>query len=212
MITLWYAAFGSNMSRRRFASYLQGTTVERSTRSAPESGARDASLPRSEDILWLERELFFAHESRKWDGGGVAFIREAPGGRPTVFRLYKVTLEQFEDVHRQEAALDVGVSLDLDALLREGRVEQYQRLYGLALFLGWHDDGDPILTITSARENVQPNSPAEGYLATIVEGMLEFSQLRGDELAVYLADRINDERWDFDKIRELATVVADGMD
>ena len=101
--------------------------------------------------LWddLPHRLFFAHSSPTWDGGGVAFVDfgedlELAGDAPETpsrdissvapethrsarygvsYRLYRVTLEQFNDVLAQENGMPPG-----DAACREMTAEEARRL------------------------------------------------------------------------------------
>lgn len=87
-----------------------------------EPGSRDPTPP-SRWTLWhdLPHRLFFAHSSPTWGGGGVAFvdvdakknikkndIDDDEHGLGTTFRLYRVTLEQFNDVLAQENGMKPG--------------------------------------------------------------------------------------------------------
>ena len=142
--SVWYASFGSNILSERFACYLEGGRIEGMIRDMP--GSRDPSPP-SEWCRWddLPHRLFFAHSSPTWDGGGVAFVdfgedlrvagtpapaeteRVAPATRAPAlgvsYRLYRVTLEQFNDVLAQENGMPPG-----DAACREMTAEEARRL------------------------------------------------------------------------------------
>lgn len=184
MQTLWYAGFGSNLSQTRFHTYLRGGRPPLTDPSHREEGARDPSLPMATDVRAVEHELYFAHQSARWNGGGVAFLDPDVGdvvAGPTLLRMYKITVGQFEDVHRQENRAEEPQTLPMDRLLERGRVLQYDRLYGLALLLGFHDDGDPIVTITSRVRQAEINEPDARYLLTMGTGLHEgFSMPRND--------------------------------
>lgn len=174
---LWYAAFGSNLSYDRFEKYLVGGSAALAS-DAPERGARDASPPIDEDVLEVEHEVYFALEAAKWGGGGVAFLSAEKSETTTICRLHKITVEQFEDVHMQESRGDHPAVLNLNALSAEGSLMQYDgSLYGLALLLGTHDDGCPIVTLTTDRSDLGPNCPSVGYAATIASGLVEFTDM-----------------------------------
>ena len=147
--SVWYASFGSNILSERFACYLEGGRIEGMIRDMP--GSRDPSPP-TEWRRWddLPHRLFFAHSSPTWDGGGVAFVDfgedlELAGDAPETpsrdissvapethrsarrygvsYRLYRVTLEQFNDVLAQENGMPPG-----DAACREMTAEEARRL------------------------------------------------------------------------------------
>ena len=142
--SVWYASFGSNILSERFACYLEGGRIEGMIRDMP--GSRDPSPP-TEWRRWddLPHRLFFAHSSPTWDGGGVAFVdfgedlrvagtpapaeteRVAPATRAPAlgvsYRLYRVTLEQFNDVLAQENGMAPG-----DEACREMTAEEARSL------------------------------------------------------------------------------------
>ena len=142
--SVWYASFGSNILSERFACYLEGGRIDGMIRDMP--GSRDPSPP-TEWRRWddLPHRLFFAHSSPTWDGGGVAFVdfgedlrvagtpapaeteRVAPATRAPAlgvsYRLYRVTLEQFNDVLAQENGMAPG-----DEACREMTAEEARSL------------------------------------------------------------------------------------
>lgn len=74
MTEVWYAAYGSNLDRDRFLTYLGGGRPPGATRTYP--GARDRRPPANDRPLLLPGALFFAWESPTW-GGGIAFYDAA---------------------------------------------------------------------------------------------------------------------------------------
>ncbi len=194
---LWYAAFGSNISKGRFEKYLLGGSAALASDS-PERGARDVSAPVAEDVLTVDHEVYFAWEARKWAGGGVAFLAAETSTSTTICRLYKITVGQFEDVHMQESGAEHPAALDLDALSTSRSLMQYDgSLYGLALLLGVHADGCPIVTLTTNRTDLGTNCPSVGYAATIASGLVECTKLTAAEASDYvMAKRGIDERLD----------------
>ena len=189
MTYLWYAAFGSNLSTDRFATYLEGGRPPLGDQDHVESGARDPSAPTGSLPFATMHELYFAHRSRRWGGGGVAFLDARVGDAtagPTLCRIYRIALEQFEDVHRQENGARMHRSLDLDALMAHGQLVQYDRPYGLALLLGYGDDGLPVVTITARSRPTPPVMPDVRYLATIAGGLQESMGMTLDDVVDYL--------------------------
>lgn len=204
-VYLWYAAFGSNLLRARFEKYLKGGSAELASHSL-EPGARDDSDPIAETTMTAHHELYFAWEAQKWDGGGVAFLSPSPSVAATTCRLYKITIEQFEDVHAQETGMSEPAVLDVDELVAKGSLLQYDRLYGLALHLGTHEDGHPIVTLTTERTDLKPNSPSLGYATTIAKGLLECTMLTPSQVVDYvIATRGVDERLDRSELLSAAS-------
>ena len=107
---VWYSSFGSNILAERFNCYLAGGRVEGMVRDMP--GSRDPTPPsrwtRWDDVPY---RMFFAHSSPTWGGGGVAFVdvdAPSPAQLGTTFRLYRVTLQQYNDVLAQENGMLPG--------------------------------------------------------------------------------------------------------
>ena len=108
---VWYASFGSNILLERFECYLRGGRIGGMVRDMP--GSRDPTPPVASS-LWMDvpYRLFFAHSSPTWAGGGVAFVdvTSLSPTLPTAFRLYRITLEQFNDVLAQENGMEPGAA------------------------------------------------------------------------------------------------------
>ncbi|XP_062116695.1 histone deacetylase 5 isoform X2 [Humulus lupulus] len=115
---IWYASFGSNMWQPRFKCYIEGGQVEGMAK--PCSGAVDKTLPK--EILWktFRHRLFFGRDfSQTWGPGGVAFVSPGSSIQEVYMCLYKITLEQFNDVLVQENTIGAPISsplIDLTAL------------------------------------------------------------------------------------------------
>lgn len=179
---IWYAAYGSNLCESRFLRYIDAAT---------RPGNDADALP-----VWLERDdldLFFAHASKRWSGQGVAFVRSVEAvhtsASPTVFRLYLLTRSQFEDLHGQECALETPIALPKNLPGDLEHVDPVDRLYGRVLGLGQHEDGLPLLTITTSREFQEPNPPSKEYLRTIAKGLTETCGWSQPESASYLSSK-----------------------
>src|SRR5438552_4124720 len=83
---VWYATYGSNLSRERFDVYLRGGTPVGGAHTYP--GCRDPSPPASDRPWECDFGLRFGGRSQTW-GGGVALIDRIPGELPTKLRLYR---------------------------------------------------------------------------------------------------------------------------
>ena len=170
---VWYAAYGSNLSRARFDIYLRGGTPDGATHHYP--GCRDPSAPVEDRPDEIDMQLAFGGTSTTW-GGGVAFVR--PGGVAKA-RLYLLTREQFADVVAQENWLEPGsVEID-DATMTIGH-----HMYGVVPHLG-SLDGHPIRTITQDSETLLA-APTPAYVAYIAEGLRESHGMAPVEIDAYL--------------------------
>ena len=86
---VWYAAYGSNLSRSRFMEYIDS--------------CQDTSEPEEIKPYQIPYELYFAYHSRRWNGSGVAFIdMDKPGN--TMGRIYKIRTTQFLEIQRKEGS------------------------------------------------------------------------------------------------------------
>lgn len=190
---VWYVAYGSNMSRRRFLAYLQGGTVDGS--STRERGAADPTPPRASARLVLDRRLRFVGRSRRW-GGGVAVLEHRRRARVrTPARAWLIGLEQFTDVLAQENRWDEAPQPRHPEFPdRPGSlVVAGNGLYGAVLVLGRAPDGRSVVTLTSPHppEERPPTAPAPAYVRTIAAGIAES---HGGDAAAHLAHLLGASR------------------
>ena len=137
--TIWYAAYGSNLSAVRFACYIEGGVCKQNGKFY--AGCRDTSLWTASELRKFDGRLYFGNQSGSWGGKGVAFYDE--NGQASVqMRLYKITREQLLDVRDQEGKSDTW--------------------YGRLVCLGIDADGTEIYTLTS--KYLRPeNAPSDEY-------------------------------------------------
>ncbi|XP_024969962.1 histone deacetylase 5 [Cynara cardunculus var. scolymus] len=202
-IDVWYASFGSNMSESRFRCYIEGGQAEGMRR--PCKGAVDKSQPK--EVLWkiVPHRLFFGRESTiTWGPGGVAFLHPASSDQEKTYMcLYRITLEQFNDVLLQENVLTDTSSpfFDLNAL---DSIENEKNIPLEALKDGWYhnvvylgkEKDIPILTMTCTVGHVEDFksgktpicAPAKEYADTLVRGLVLGKQLSEDEATVYIQE------------------------
>jgi len=182
---IWYAAYGSNLLSDRFACYIHGGKAPGA--AWKEHGARDQSPPQDERAVFLPYRLYCAGRSRRWAGGGVAFLDdERDEDRQCLARMYLIEEQQFEDVVRQENG-DPDLHVDFEALLERGSLDCGGGWYARLLLLG-EQDGLPILTCTSPRPfaEQQINAPSPDYLRCIAAGLRQTYALNKQGLRRYL--------------------------
>lgn len=203
-VNIWYATYGSNMSMPRFCCYIEGGQIEGMIRSCV--GSMDKSKPK--EIIWktFPHRLFFARDrTATWGPGGVAFIHPSSNvDEKTYMCLYKITLEQFNDVLLQENISNHDMShplFDLTALQtiqtkKSLSVELVQRgWYHNVVYLGKEED-IPILTMTCSLFNVDSfisgkfpiNPPCKEYANTLIKGLVEGKQLSEEEASTYIEE------------------------
>jgi hypothetical protein len=181
---VWYASYGSNLSRERFLCYILGGKPEGSEKV--EVGCRDKSLPLDEATFIMNYPLYFAKNSKRWQNKGVGFIglTKVPQHK-TYSRKYLITEEQFMDVVKQE---NNGFEFDIN--LERVESNKYETIrdswYGTILFLG-KEDGIPIYTFTADWDlDVPFSKPSNEYLSMIVEGLKQYVVLSNEEIIDYL--------------------------
>ncbi|KAH0856402.1 hypothetical protein HID58_084663 [Brassica napus] len=203
-VDVWYASFGSNMWKPRFLCYIQGGQVEGMTK--PCVGSLDKSPPKG--ITWgtYPNRLFFGRESTNvWGKGGVAFTNPltSPNDQ-THMCLYRITLEQFNDVLFQENGLNVDFASPIFGLTALQLVEKNGSTpleadlapwYGNVVCLGREGDV-PILTMTCtlsviekfASGEVPLSPPAKAYANTLIRGLVEGGIFSEEEAEAYIDD------------------------
>lgn len=170
---VWYLAYGSNLSRERFACYLLGGTPSGARRTY--AGCRDRSPPQDTVALRIRGRLGFAGESLVW-GGGVAFL-DPDGHGEVVGRGYLITAEQLDDVVEQE------------------------RRYDSRAVVG-DRDGVPVVALTRTAA-YEAAAPSAAYLRTIIDGLTDGLLDLDAAISYVLTAEGIDQLWDEDTIRAL---------
>ncbi|OIJ22502.1 hypothetical protein BKP45_05185 [Anaerobacillus alkalidiazotrophicus] len=185
---VWYASYGSNLSRDRFLCYIKGGQPKGSEKI--EVGCLDKSLPIKEETYIINHPLYFAKESIRWQNQGVAFIGLTKAEKYKTFsRKYLITLEQFLDVVKQENN-GATFSIELDEVMQSGSKTFRESWYGTILYLGDNDEGIPIFTFTSDWDlDVSFNKPSNEYLSMIIEGLKKNVLLSDIEIVNYLSTK-----------------------
>ena len=191
---LWYVSYGSNMSRRRLGSYIEGGRPPGS--AVTYVGARDTTMPLADMAVTLPGSLYFAGESRTW-GGGVAFYdHDSPGA--TAARAYRVTVSQFVDIAAQEMHRIPDPGDPLETVLLNGlegaRHQAGPGVYETLIEVGRHD-GLPMLTFTAPHglAAVPHTPPRPAYLAMLAEGLREAHGWDQEQIDEYFAAVIRGE-------------------
>lgn len=203
-IDVWYASFGSNMWKPRFLCYVEGGQVEGMQR--PCTGSFDKTPPK--EILWrtYPHRLFFGHESTSsWGPGGAAFLNPESNIQDKAYLcLYRITLEQFNDILRQENVLSYSMTcplFDLDDLISVASNESNSLelkmggWYSNVVYLGKEED-IPILTMTCMNSDMESFksgklpivAPCKVYMNTLVRGLVEGGQLSEEEAMEYIQE------------------------
>lgn len=178
---VWYVAYGSNLSWRRFRCYLEGGRPPGSGREHPPS--RDPSRPADERAVVIPHRLYFAGCSASWDGGGVAFVDPEPGTGEALGRAYRVTREQLADIYAGENGMAPGLEVPEGAFV--GPVHDlgggpYRLLVRTA-----DVHGVPAFTVTGPTRRDHA-APALDYLRHVVDGLEECHGMGVEEAVDHL--------------------------
>lgn len=195
---VWYASYGSNLHEDRFLAYINGGTVEGTTRHY--DGCTDTTPPEGDIPIRFEgARPHFALTSRVWKGG-IAFIDANKGETAqSLGRAYNIGINQFDQVVAQENGNPVKTSkpIPLDEVLATGRATTGPGPYQTVLHIGDYN-GAPVLTFTApfstrdalthtgslqtnVRLPVRTNKPSPAYLRMIGSGLGETFHM--DEIA-----------------------------
>jgi hypothetical protein len=129
---IWYVAYGSNLSRERFCSYLHGGRPDGNDRDYP--GCRDTSDPMDSFGLLISGGVYFAGRSSGWGGAMAFYDPEVPG--EVAARAYLITAQQFVDVLAQETLRSPGIALDLTPAFRGDRYSNGVGGYSILVRVG----------------------------------------------------------------------------
>lgn len=152
--------------------------------------AQGTRRTREDRPLDIGHRLYFAGFAEPW-GGAPCFIDivESPD-TPTRARAYLITWEQFEDVVAQENARPTSpIDLDDRDLTESCSFRLGPGRYENLLCFGRHDDGFPLVTITSpwTMTDAQLGAPSPAYLKVMIAGLRQSHSMSDDAIVAYLA-------------------------
>ncbi|MBR2996905.1 hypothetical protein IKF33_00475 [Candidatus Saccharibacteria bacterium] len=160
---VWYACYGSNINRDRLMCYING---DKSGKYSSATGCVDKKRPAEERKYIFNHPIYFAGVSKKWGGGGMAFLDYKNKGK-SYGKIYKIKTSQFKDILKQE---------------------QSCKLYN-AILLVDEIDGLPVFSFTSKYklEN-ELNPPSDEYVRVIKEGLLDLYKTDFEQTKEYFED------------------------
>lgn len=163
---IWYACYGSNLLRERFMLYITGGKCRFNGKRY--DGCTDKSEPLEEKAISISYTLYFAKHSPSWSNCGVAFLMpEKDLEAATLGKAYKITEEQFDDVHRQEGKGWYDKILDLGMV-----------------------DGTLVKTFTHS-VICPSNKPSQEYFEVVSLGLKEtYPQITDEQIKTYLLDSL----------------------
>ena len=161
---VWYASYGSNLSKERFLCYIKGGVCAANGKEYKPC-TNNKLVSEKDDRAWFPGQMYFGNESGSWGHKGVAYYDPDASGK-TFMRMFQVTREQLWEIQG-----------------KEGRKPEW---YGRILALGIHADGRPIYTMTS--EYRHPfNAPDGSYFNLISRALVEENGFSEKEAEDYLS-------------------------
>ena len=179
---VWYAAYGSNISRERFMRYIERCT--------------DRTAPREDRSFELPWDIYFAGRKKNWDNKGTAFLNDSKEGM-ALGRVYRITRKQFAEIQHMEGP-------DYTRKLALGMLEDIP-VYTFTTKRAvnapkWNAAAEENVRAVSkwnaaAEENAQAlpeqNVPSARYLQTILTGLRETYPEKSElVLQAYLFSRV----------------------
>ncbi|RZB55796.1 Histone deacetylase 5 isoform B [Glycine soja] len=201
-VYIWYASYGSNMWKAILNCHLAGGQVEGMKKDC--SGSVNRTLPKA--ILWktFPCHIFFGCDSsHSWGVGGVAFLNpEKNFQHNTYMCLYKISLEQFNDILFQENALSLDAGSPLFDITTVNAIsnKEFNSLevvkgawYGNVVYLGKEQD-IPVVTMTCSLLDIGNfksgklplRAPNKAYANTLIKGLVDGEQLSEVEAIAYI--------------------------
>ncbi len=164
---VWYVGYGSNLLEERFLCYIKGGKFRMG--GSTSKGCEDRTSPLASKPTIIPAQMYFAVNSKSWQGSAVAFIcyfkLNRIDSRTTLGRMWKISEEQFEGVRHQEG----------------------RSLYNKVIELGESEDGCRIVNLTR-RKTFIPNKPSVQYLCTIAWRLKETFGMNNGEIKGYLKE------------------------
>ena len=220
---VWYASYGSNLSKQRFLTYIQGGTPEGSNSAHP--GCRNKTLPESDIPIRFNGRLHFSGTSMRWGCGGVAFMDNEDNLGRSLGRAYLIDMEQFDDVVAQENGRSVGaftVKTD-EAIINGSSLISSGSLYGTMVHIGDYQ-GIPVFTFTgdfSAEDALvasrkkdsfgytSVNKPSPNYIRIVASGLADTLGLTSEQQVDYLRGALGAESFTRTEMKAIIESPAD---
>jgi len=201
---IWYASYGSNLSRERFLCYIKGGVPKYTAKKY--SGCLDKADPIEERPITLFYELYFAKSSPTWCGSAVAFIKSRKSDSVTLGRCYLITVIQLIGIACQENNKSVSnneyyKNEFVKYILTHERSFLNPRdpsdsigapsWYGKLFRIG-KEDGKLIFTLTATWSDNYSDyeKPNEYYLRTMANGLRETYNLNVNETVNYFVEKM----------------------
>lgn len=159
---VWYACYGSNINYKRFMYYINGDI---SGKYSSINGCIDKSVPIEQRQYIFECPIYFAGNSKRWNGGGFAFLDYEHNGK-SYGKIYKLKMSQFMGVLEQE---------------------QKCKLYDVILLVDYIEN-IPVFTFTAKHKLYSLlQEPSIEYIEVIKEGLLSlYDNMDSNKIKDYL--------------------------
>ncbi|HKU17978.1 MAG TPA: M20/M25/M40 family metallo-hydrolase [Candidatus Saccharimonadales bacterium] len=174
---IWYANYGSGLSKENFMCQVRGGTPKDSTRTF--AGCSDSTPPQRDQFMSLPYALYFAGDCAAWGGGGHINIQpELTHSAHTIARAYLITVEQFEEIVAQQNDRRIAKPLPIKQAILQGHatVGRGTGHYDELVFCGIKDDA-PVFTLTAVRPELPYVAPSQVYARLLCKGLSENTNL-----------------------------------
>lgn len=183
---VWYATYGSGLSRENFLKQIRGGQAANSTRKY--AGCADQTLPVRDRFLSLPYNIYFAGVCAAWGDGGHINIEPMPSASAhTVARAYLVKLDQFEEIAAQQNERRERQRLPLREAMLHGHatVGDGSGHYDELVFCGIVD-GIPMFSLTAVQPELPYRPPTDAYTKLLCEGLSEATNIGTQEAVDYV--------------------------
>ena len=100
---VWYVAYGSNMCKKRFMTYIKGGKCEFNGKFY--NGCSDKTPPKSIKRIDLPFDMFYGNESGSWEGSATCFLDVSKPGF-SFGRAYLIKESQLFEIQNSEGYRD----------------------------------------------------------------------------------------------------------
>jgi len=183
---VWYATYGTGLSKENFMQQIDGGSHEGSSRVFP--GCNDKTPPLHDAFLSLPYAMYFAGHSPAWGGSSYINILPEPSqSAHTIARAYLITVKQFEEIvahHNDRAAVQ---ALPLKEAMQYGHatIGDGSGHYDELVFCG-NKDGLPIFTVTAVKPELPYTPPNPLYTRMVCKGLSENAEFDRREAIEYM--------------------------
>jgi succinyl-diaminopimelate desuccinylase len=182
---IWYASYGSGLSKENFLMQIRGGNPEGSKRVY--AGCTNQAPPQKDVFMLLPHRLYFAGQCEAWGGGHINIEIEPSPDASTIARAYLITIDQFEEIVAQQNKRRISQPLPLKDAMQRGHatIGEGQGYYDELVCCGMKD-GRPIFTLTAVRPELPYVPPTLIYARLLCKGLAENTDMDHQAVITYM--------------------------